>query len=60
MQYILLQLEIAVTFITKDSSLVEIVLNGIIFQTPKSCVLKIKIAIDFVLYFPRLCSFVVV
>lgn len=51
MQYILLKLEIAVTFVTKDSSFMEIVFNGVIFQTQKSYVVTIKIANNFVLCF---------
>lgn len=51
MEYVLLKLEIVVTFIAKDNSLVEIVSNGVIFQIQKSCVLAIKIAVSFILYF---------
>lgn len=47
MEHILL--EIALTFITKDNSLVEIGLSGVICQTQKSYVLTIKIAINFIL-----------
>lgn len=49
MEYMLLKLEIALTFITKDNSLVEIGFSGVIFQTQKSYVLMIKIAINFIL-----------
>lgn len=39
------------TVTTKDNSLVEIVFNGVIFQTWKSDVLMIKIVTNFVLSF---------
>lgn len=39
------------TVITKDNSLVEIVFNGVIFQTQKSDVLMIKIVTNFMLSF---------
>lgn len=41
----------AMTVTTKDNSLVEIVFNGVIFQTRKSDVLMIKIVTNFVLSF---------
>lgn len=43
MEYILLELEIGATFITKANSLLETAFNGVILQT-QSCVLRIKIA----------------
>lgn len=43
MEYIFLELELGVIFITKANSLLEIAFNGVILQT-QSCVLRMKVA----------------